>query len=144
MIQRYAEEEVDLDQAFQDLENGLKDPELVDSVAQSSFSDLDFQVKYTENGRYTATGEKHSINVEATETGMEIETAEKQGEDSYRTREYSFQPETVELPERSIGSWSENPIDSAVRSYARELYPEKQKPGREEAWSMELPPSERE
>jgi hypothetical protein len=144
MIRRYAENKVDLEKVRQDLENGLEEPELTENpVHFTGFSDLNFQIQYIEDGRYTAISEDYSINVRLEDSKLEVETAERKGEE-FSTSSYIFHGEMAEMPERSIGSWSENPLDSALRSYARELYPEKRKSGKEEAWSMGVPPAERE
>lgn len=144
MIRRYAENEVDLEKVRQDLENGLEEPELTENLVHfTGFSDLNFQIQYIEDGRYTAVSEDYSINVRLGDLKLEVETAERKGE-GFSNSSYILREKMVEMPERSIGNWSENPIDSALRSYARELYPEKRKMDTEEAWSMGVPPAERE
>jgi hypothetical protein len=143
LIHRYANQERNLEQVREDLENSLEDPELADAFTLKDFSGVDFQIEYTQEGTYTALSETHSIRITMDENMLEVETAEKNGEEEFDTSEYRFLEERVELPDRSIGGRETNPIDAAIRSYACELYPEKQKPGKEEAWNMGKPPGER-
>jgi hypothetical protein len=142
LIRRYASQQHDLEQVREDLENGLEDPELADALTLKDFSDLEFRVEYKQGNIYTAISHEHSIRITMDENILEVETAEKNGEE-FDTSEYRFLDERVELPERNIGGRETSPIDAALRKYARELYPEKQKPGKEAAWTMGKPPEER-
>jgi hypothetical protein len=143
LIRRYASRQHDLEQVKEDLENGLEDPELADVLTLKNFSDVDFQIEYTRGDTYTALSEEHSIRITMDENMLEVETAEKKGEEEFEASEYRFLEGRVELPDRSIGGRETSPIEAALRKYARELYPEKQKPGKEAAWTMGKPPEER-
>jgi hypothetical protein len=143
LIHRYASQQHDLEQIREDLENGLEDPDLADALTMKDFSDVDFQIEYTRGDTYTAFSEEHSIRITMDENMLEVETAERKGEEEFDTSEYTFMGERVELPDRSIGGRETRPIDAALRKYARELYPKKQKPGKEEAWNIGKPPVER-
>jgi hypothetical protein len=143
LIRRYVSQQHDLEQVREDLENGLEDPELADALTLKDFSDVDFQIEYTQGDTYTALSEEHSIRITMDENMLEVETAEKKGEEEFDTSEYRFLEGRVELPDRSIGGRETSPIDAALRKYARELYPEKQKTGKEAAWNIGKPPGER-
>ena len=59
MIHRYTEEKVPLQDVRNDLEGGLEQPEnLENTVSLKDFSDVNFQLEYTEDGRYTAVNQE--------------------------------------------------------------------------------------
>lgn len=138
MIHRYAEEKIDLQQVKQDLEGALEQPEAVEnSFTLKDFSQLEFQFEYEDDDRYTAVTEEYTIHVSQENSRVKVETGKNQGEDSY-LKQFIFGEDSVELPDRPIGGRGSNPIESALRNYACQLYPEKQESS-EEHWSMDHP-----
>ena len=126
-----------------DLEGALEDPEAVEnSFTLKDFSELEIQIEYQDAGRYTAVTEEYTIHIEYEDGQVKVRTGENNGEETY-LKKFSFGENKVELPDK-IGGRGTNPIESALRSYAHELYPEKQEKTLEDEWSMDYPPAERE
>lgn len=144
MIHRYAEKEVPLQDVIKDLEGGLEQPENLEKTPTlKDFSDVNFQLEYTEDGRYTAVNQEYAFHIEEKENELHVETGRNQEEET-NLKKFKFGTQEAELPDRPIGGRSQNPIETALRSYANQLYPEKTKPGQEqEEWRMDSPPSER-
>jgi len=143
MIHRYTEEKIPLHDVRKDLEGSLEQPEnLENTVTLKDFSNINFQLEYTEDRRYTAVNQKYTLHIEEKEHEIHVETGRNHGEETC-LKKFKFGKQEAELPDRPIGGRGQNPIETALRSYANQLYPEKTKSQEQEEWRMDFPPFER-